>query len=133
MVFWGPGASTPASTTSEACGHGRQTLGKHGQYLTVRREIPTGRARETDGVLRRQDEARRACVVLHDAAGRHGAEPLADVSLVQTGAIRKLLARGRSSGRRLEEAGPMADVHHEGQHAARVVAEQFSRELLHAC
>jgi hypothetical protein len=57
---------------------------------------------------------------------------LADVSLVQTGAIRKLLARGRSFGRLLEEAGPMADVHHEGQHAAGVVAEQFSRELLHA-
>jgi hypothetical protein len=82
-------------------------------------------------VFRRQEEARGGRIVLHDATRRHGTEPLADISLVQACSIRNLLARAWPLRGRLEQTGPVADIDHQRQHAAGVVAEQCPSELLH--
>src|SRR6266545_1925252 len=102
-----------APAAPEARSDGGQSLGEHGEALAVCGEVAARCPRQTDRMLGRQDEGLGPSVVLDDAACRHGAEPLADVSLVETGAIRNLLAGAHPVCRRLEEAGPVTDVPHQ--------------------
>ena len=55
-------------------------------------------------------------VVLDDAAGRHSAEPLPHVALVEASGIGDLLARRWLKLRhRVEQAGPVANADHQRQ------------------
>ncbi len=77
-----------------------------------------------------QDVRAGSRIVFHDAARHDRAEPLSNVALVQLGALGELRARGGTLRRGFEEAGLVTDVHHQRQHAARVVSEEPSREFL---
>jgi hypothetical protein len=76
--------------------------------------------------------AARVGVVVDDPSGDEGCQPFADVPLLQAGPRGKLLTRRSALGEGSEQAGPVAEVDHVRQHAARVVPEELTRELLHS-
>jgi hypothetical protein len=87
-------------------------------------------AGEAGGVLGRELVGPGGRVVLEDAAGHHGAQPLPDVALLEVGPAGQLGAgRGPGGGRR-EQAGPVPDVDHEGQQPAGVQLQQPAGEGL---
>ena len=67
-------------------------------------------AHSFDGVLRWQGIRVRGRIVSEDAASRHGAEPFADIPLVESGPLGEFLARARPLRPRVEQAGLMSDV-----------------------
>ena len=81
-------------------------------------------AGEQAGVFGRQGVGAGAGVVLEDAAGYHGPQPLAHVPFLQAGALGKLLAGGRALGRGFKEAQIVADLQHHVEHTAVVDARQ---------
>ena len=92
-----------------------------------------GRAREPGGVLGRQRVAARLGVDLDDASGRHRAEPLADVALVEPGRVGELLARRVvERGKRVEEARTVTDGDHHHERAAVQQVEHAPGERLGA-
>jgi hypothetical protein len=68
-------------------------------------------------MLGRKAEPLRRRVVADDAARRHGAQPFADIALVESGARGELLAgQRRRIGQRVKQAGPVTDADHQPQH-----------------
>ena len=116
--------STMSSSTVESvgihCAVDREVVGRRG-------------ARQPGGVLGRERVARRLGLELDDASGRHRAEPLADVALVEPGGVGELLARRAAVlGQRVEQARAMADGHHHHQRAAVQHVEHAPGERLGA-
>ena len=81
------------------------------------------------GVLRGQGEPSRLGIDLHDAPGRHRAEPLTDVPLVELGRVGELLARRLLVLREgVEQARAVAHGDHHRQRAAVQQFEHATRE-----
>ena len=105
-------------------------LGQVGVEPAERRQVGRARPGEAGGVLGRQPVGPGRRVVVDDAAGDHGPQPLPHVPLLEVGPPGQLGA-GRGAGRGGgEQAGPVPDVDHEGQHPAGVQLEQPPGERL---
>ena len=94
-----------------------------------REVVGRGRTRKPGGVLRGQGEPSRFGIDLHDAPGRHRAEPLTDVPLVELGRVGELLARRLLVLREgVEQARAVAHGDHHRQRAAVQQFEHATRE-----
>ena len=87
--------------------------------------------RQPGGVLGGEAVQRRLGIELDDAPGRHRAEPLAHVALVEAGSVGQLLARRLAElGERVEEPGAVPDGDHHRQRAAVQQVEHAPGERL---
>ena len=88
-------------------------------------------AGKADGVLAWQPVVTSCRVVLEDAAGCHGGEPLTDVALGEAGSVGELRAGHRLAGGRIEQARPPADLDEVGECAPGEEPEEPTGELFH--
>ncbi len=95
--------------------------------------LHAGRAGEPGGVRGGQRIGSRLAVVLDDPTGGHHRQPFPDVPLVEPGRRGDLGARCRGHPRHgVEQRGPVADAHHQGQrglvHGAKHPLREFLRQ-----
>ncbi len=81
-------------------------------------------------MLNRQPEASVVCVVLDDASGCHGGQPLTDVPLLQTAALSELSGCRRAGGGQLEQPDTAADLNEAGDQPAGYGLDELGGELL---